>query len=82
MMVNLQHLKKGKTFGNFHDFKKFLPFLFEKLSKIHKIGDVGSLQKLSKFEENSKINNHSIVPQIDHVIAMCLAQIKVGFYVQ
>ena len=44
-MVNLRHLKKGKTIGNFNYFKPkklpFWPFLLEILSKIHKIGDSG-----------------------------------------
>ena len=33
---------------------------------------VQNSQKSSKFEENSKINNYSLVPQIDHHIALCL----------
>ena len=42
----------------------FWPFLLEKLSKNHeiKIGDFGC-KKSSKFEENLKINNYSLVPQ-------------------
>ena len=46
----------------------FWLFLLEKLSKNHKIGDFG-FKKLSKFEENSKINIYSLVPQIDHHVA-------------
>jgi len=48
----------------------FWPSLLEKLSKILKIGDFGC-KKSSKFEENSKINNYSLVPQIDHPVALC-----------
>ena len=29
-------------------------------------------KKLSKFEENSKIYIYSLVPQIDHPVALCL----------
>ena len=31
-------------------------------------------QKSSKFEENSKINNYSLVPQIEHPVAQCAGQ--------
>ena len=48
----------------------FWPFLLEKWSKIHKIDDFGC-KKSSKFEENSKINIYSLVPQIDHPVALC-----------
>ena len=33
------------------------------------------LQKSSKFEENSKINIYSLVPQIDHPVALCNVQL-------
>ena len=50
----------------------FWPFLLEKMSKIHKIGWFGGKKKSSKFEENSKINIYSLVPQIDHPVALCI----------
>ena len=50
-----------------------MPFLLEKSSKIHKIGGFGC-KKSSKFEENSKINIYSLVPQIDHSVALCSSQ--------
>ena len=57
-MVNLWHLKNGKTIGNFYDFKPkkspFWPFLLENLSKIHKIGDFGfkNHQNLKKMQRS------------------------------
>ena len=53
-----------------------MAILLEKLSKIHKI--CGSDYKTSsQFEENSKINISSLVPQIDHSVALCS-----GYWVQ
>ena len=40
------------------------------MSKIHKIGDFGC-KNHQKFEENSKINNYFLVPQIDIPVALC-----------
>ena len=48
----------------------FWSFLIEKYSKIHKIGDYCG-KKLSKFEENSKNNIYSLVPQIGDPVALC-----------
>ena len=47
----------------------FWPFLLEKYPKIHKIGGFGCKKSL-KFEENPKINIYSLVPQIDHPVAL------------
>ena len=49
---------------------QFWPFLFEEYSKIHKIGGFGCKKSL-KFEENSKINIYSLVPQIDNPVVLC-----------
>ena len=75
-MINLRHLKKGNILENlmilsYFKPKKspFWPFLKENWSKIHKIGDF-CCKKASKFDENSKINIHSLVPQIDHHVAL------------
>ena len=48
----------------------FWPFFKEKLSKIHKTDDFRCKKSL-KFEENSKINICSLVPQIDNPVALC-----------
>ena len=48
----------------------FWLFLIENWSKIHKIGDYCG-KKSSKSEENSKINIYSLVPKIDHLVALC-----------
>ena len=59
-------------FSNFKPKKSpFFPFLLEKWTKIHKIDDFG-YKKSSKFEGNSMINSFSLVPQIDHPVALCL----------
>ena len=59
----------------------FLPFLLEKQSKLAIL--VGK-RKPSKFEENSKINIYSLVPQSDHLVALCAGclqmQIMAGSY--
>ena len=47
----------------------FWPFLIENWSKNHIIGDF-CCKKSSKFEENSKITIYSLVPQIDHPVAL------------
>ena len=48
----------------------FRPLLIVNCSKIPKIGGFGC-KKLSKFEEISKINIYSLVPQIEHPVALC-----------
>ena len=75
-MFNLRHLKGRNIFeilmilSNFKPKKSsFWPFLLEKYPKIHKIcGFV--CKKPSKFEENSKFNMYSLVPQIDHPVTL------------
>ena len=47
----------------------FWAFLLEKLSKIHKIGDFGC-KNHQYLKKNSNINNYSLVPQIDHLVAL------------
>ena len=37
------------------------------------------MQKSSKFEENAKINNYSLVPQIDHPVALWIDEIDPRF---
>ena len=49
----------------------FWTFLLEKCSKIHKIVGFGCKKSL-KFEENPKINIYSLVPEIDHPVALCI----------
>jgi len=59
-------------FSNFKPKKSpFLPFLLEKWSKIHKIRDFG-YKISSKFENNQISIFFSLVPQIDHPVALCL----------
>ena len=38
------------------------------------------MQKSSKFGENSKINNYSLVPQIEHPVALCYVGINLGTF--
>ena len=60
----------------------FWLFLIENWSKIHKIGDYCG-KKSSKSEEYSKINFYSLVPKIDHPVALWVSWIysNLNFYV-
>ena len=53
--------QKNLHFGNFYK---------KNYSKIHKIVDFGC-KKPSNFDKDSKINTFSLVPQIDHPVALC-----------
>ena len=56
---------------NFKPKYYFGHFYFQKQPKIYKSDDFGC-KISSKFEENSKINIYSLVPKIDHPVALCV----------
>ena len=77
-MFNLQHWKRGNNiFGNFkNNFKPyklpFWPFSFKNIWKFTKLVVlVEKNHQNSKKNQYSIINIHSLVSEIDHLVALC-----------
>ena len=62
---------KGNIFGKFKPKNHHFDHVYMKSSQKFTKLVVLVAKKLSKFEENSKIKMYSLVPQIDHPVALC-----------